>query len=138
MAVHAMALLGMFPEKLHSSEEIAGSIGTNPVIVRRILAALARAGLVENRTGKSGGSRLLVPPEELDLLSVYETFQETPFRMHQHPNKRCPCGSGIEPALSGLFGKMETAMRNELDGLTLDRVIADITKERQGRSQKSR
>lgn len=127
MAVHAMALLAMFPESRHSSDEMASSIGTNPVLVRRLLSTLAKAGLVDNRIGKTGGSKLKRPASRIRLSQIYEAFEETPFHMHEHPNPDCPCGSSIEPALAGLFEKMEKAMKKELGRRTLENLVREMT-----------
>ena len=42
-----------------TSEYIAGSVNTNPVVIRRLLGSLRGAGIVESRTGVGGGWSLL-------------------------------------------------------------------------------
>lgn len=57
MAIHMFACIDTFTEQKMTSDFMAGSIGTNPVIVRKILQQLKAAGLVEvsrgTRKGKS-------------------------------------------------------------------------------------
>ena len=55
VAVHALICLNRRQEQL-SSEELARSICTNPARVRKIMAGLKRAGLVETKEGNEGGS----------------------------------------------------------------------------------
>ena len=51
VAVHALICLNRRQEQL-SSEELARSICTNPARVRKIMAGLKRAGLVETKEGR--------------------------------------------------------------------------------------
>jgi len=55
VAIHVLCLLAALHPKPVTSEFIAGSVNTNPVVIRRILAALRRAGLVKSQPGVSGG-----------------------------------------------------------------------------------
>jgi DNA-binding IscR family transcriptional regulator len=56
LAVHALVCLSHSGRSL-SSEELAENICTNPTRVRRVLAGLKKAGMVETREGLDGGSR---------------------------------------------------------------------------------
>ena len=46
VAVHILSILSIEKEKLCTSEWIAGSVNTNPVIIRRVTGMLKKAGLV--------------------------------------------------------------------------------------------
>jgi hypothetical protein len=54
IAVHILSLLAISPSAHGTSEWIAGSVGTNPVIIRRVLGQLKKAGLVTVRAGIGG------------------------------------------------------------------------------------
>lgn len=54
MAIHMFACIDTFTEQKMTSDFMAGSIGTNPVIVRKILQQLKAAGLVEVSRGTGG------------------------------------------------------------------------------------
>lgn len=49
---------------------LAASIPTNPVVVRRVTALLAKAGLIATRPGASGGAWLLHEPQGISLETV--------------------------------------------------------------------
>ncbi len=55
-----------------SSEALAENICTNPTRVRRVLAGLKKAGMVETREGLDGGYRLTADPATLSLRQVAE------------------------------------------------------------------
>ena len=66
VAAHALAYMahkGAFsPDRAAPSGVLASSIPTNPVVVRRVTALLAKAGLIATRPGATGGSWLLRQP----------------------------------------------------------------------------
>lgn len=74
VAAHALAYLahkGAYsPAEAAASAVLAASVPTNPVVVRRVTAMLARAGLIATRPGAAGGAWLLRRPEEIGLDEV--------------------------------------------------------------------
>lgn len=74
VAAHALAYLahkGAFsPAQAMPSAILAASIPTNPVVVRRVTALLAKAGLIATRPGASGGAWLLHQPQNISLETV--------------------------------------------------------------------
>jgi DNA-binding IscR family transcriptional regulator len=99
-----------------TSEYIAGSVNTNPVVVRRILALLAKAGLVATQEGAGGGVRLAKTANQIDLRAVYAAVESDPlFALHpQDPNPACPVGSTIQFALEPTLDGAETALLGSL------------------------
>jgi len=99
IAVHALAWMALAQRRGHTvltSDQVAASVNTNPVIIRRSLGDLGRAGLVRVRHGAGAGWSLARAPEEITLLEVYDAVgQESPFGMHHtEPNLECPVGKG--------------------------------------------
>jgi len=95
---------------------VAASLNTNPVIIRRSLGDLRRAGLVQVRHGAGAGWSLGRTPEEISLRDVYDAVgHERPFGLHHaEPNLECPVGRGIRPALDQVYGEIEQTLRREL------------------------
>ena len=54
MAIHMFACIDTFSDQKMTSDFMAASIGTNPVIVRKILQQLKAAGLIEVARGTGG------------------------------------------------------------------------------------
>ena len=130
MAVHIAALLALAGDEPKTSAEIAHSIDTNPVVVRRIIADLARAGLVTARRGASGGSTLARPAEKITLHDLRAAVEAPePFAIHNHPSTCCPVGRNIERVLSGVLGRAEAALVRELRRTTLADVVSDLQAE---------
>ena len=73
LAVHALVCLSHSGRSL-SSEALAENICTNPTRVRRVLAGLKKAEMVETREGLDGGYRLTADPASLTLRQVAEAI----------------------------------------------------------------
>src|SRR3712207_248133 len=58
VAVHILTLLADAGGEPVTSEYIAASVNTNPSLIRRLLSALARAGLTTSQLGTGGGALL--------------------------------------------------------------------------------
>jgi DNA-binding IscR family transcriptional regulator len=130
IAVHALAWLALAQRQgraVLTSAEVAASVNTNPVILRRCLGDLREAGLVRVRHGSGAGWSLSLAPEAITLLHVHDAVgREPPFGLHHtEPNLQCPVGNGIRPALSRVYGKIEQAMRRELAAVS----VADVLRE---------
>src|SRR5262245_20492413 len=75
VAVHILTSLAHSPKEWLSSPMLAESVGTNPVVIRRLVGRLQRAGLVEAHAGKLGGVELARRPETITLLDVYRAVE---------------------------------------------------------------
>jgi Rrf2 family protein len=127
IAIHVLTLLALSDAAL-SSADIAGSAGTNPVFVRRIIGDLQRAGLVETHMGVNGGVTLARDAGEISLLDAYDaTHQGHLLSLHQsQPLKTCLCGGSIKAALSPIFTDAEGALRERLAQYTITDVAQAI------------
>lgn len=129
VAVHVLAILTWRRDEAVSSQQIARSVNTNPVVVRRIIGALRRAGLVEVLPGSSGGARLARAPEEISLLEVYRSVEdgEPLFALHsQTPCQDCGVGANIQGALCEVFGEAQAAMEGVLARATVGDVWRSV------------
>lgn len=121
VSVHILAYLAFRKDVAVPSAEIASSVDTNPVVIRRLLAGLVKAGLVSAHKGATGGFTLARPPAEISLLAIYHAVEPHPSHgMNRFaPNHRCPVGARIEQILENVFTKAQTAMEAELGRVSL-------------------
>ena len=130
VATHIMLLMTVEPDSRMTSPRIAGSVNTNPVVVRRIMRLLAQAGLVRVRRGQ-GGAALGRAAERISLDDVWVAVN--PVRLpllplHANPDPECPVGRHVPTILSERFETAELAMRGALAAITLDSVAVQILK----------
>src|SRR5689334_7543833 len=74
IAAHALAWLELARRRGQgslTSDEVAASVNTNPVILRRSLGDLKRAGLVTARRGTRAGFALARPAEQITMYDVW-------------------------------------------------------------------
>lgn len=129
IAVHIFACIEAFggQHKL-TSEFLAGSVNVNPVIIRKTMSQLQKAGLIKVARG-TGGIKITRPLNEITLLDVFQAVNvlehDSLFHFHDHPNPACPVGRNIHHILDGHLETAQAAMEHDLAKTTL----ADIQQE---------
>ena len=106
-----------------TSDFLAGSINTNPVIIRKILTQLKNAGLITVARG-TGGISPTRPLKEISFYDVYQAIEPVEngdlFNFHSSPNPQCPVGKNIHALLDIKLKTIQLAMENEMKKYTLD------------------
>ena len=127
-AVHILAVLARRRPEPVTSDLLARSVNTNPVVVRRLLSKLRRAGFVSTQTGAGGGATLERRPEEIPLDAVYRTFEPISWvSKHPHePNPECPVGRRIVEVLSEVCASAEAGFDESLRQLSLADVLSRL------------
>lgn len=129
IAVHMLVCMENFKDDYKATSEfLASSVNVNPVVIRRLLQQLKKAGIVSVRRG-SGGAALAKPAEEITLLDVYNAVdcveEKNLFHFHENPNAACPVGRNIHSALDGHLAAVQAAMERELASVTLSEIVND-------------
>jgi DNA-binding IscR family transcriptional regulator len=132
VAAHALAYLahaGAYgPGQAVSSVALAASMPTNPVVVRRVTAMLAKAGLIGSRPGVRGGAWLLARPEAITLDRVLRAVGGCAHLGCPPPGaKGCPIGERIPEAVGRAIAAADRAAAERLSRIT----VADLLDEAQ-------
>lgn len=129
MAIHMFACIDTFSDQKMTSDFMAASIGTNPVIIRKLLQQLKAAGLVEVSRG-TGGVTITKPLEEITFLDIYRAVECAPdeklFHFHENPNQNCPVGKNIHHVLDDRLLQVQKAMEEKLAQMNLADVKNDV------------
>jgi Rrf2 family protein len=128
VSLHILAYLVYRAGAAVPSAEIAASVDTNPVVIRRLLSALVKARLVTAQKGATGGFSLASTPANITLLDVYRAVEPKPDHGLRSfaPNHKCPVGAKIEAILQGIFFKAQAGMEAELSHVTLANVDSQL------------
>jgi Rrf2 family protein len=128
MAVHVLAVLAYKEGDRVTSASLAGSINTNPVIVRRLLLALQRAKLVDTCKGAGSGSRLNYSPKRINMAQIYRAVEvaEAFTAPTRKPNADCPVGHCMREELEKIFASAQNALERDLEKTTLADVIEAV------------
>ena len=124
VALHIFTCVEVFKDEYKvTSDFLAGSINTNPVIIRKILTQLKNAGLIEVARG-TGGITVTKPLSEITFYDVYEAIEPVEngdlFRFHENPNPECPVGRNIHKLLDQKLNAIQGAMEDEMKRYTVE------------------
>jgi Rrf2 family protein len=135
MALHALTMIALEGEKARArpvtSTILARSIHTNPVVIRRVVSDLRRAGLVASRRGAGGGVSLARPASKISLRCVWEALEGRELLFARHPsgpNPACLTGRCVADSLEELYGRAEAALKASLARVTLAELQHDVSR----------
>jgi Rrf2 family protein len=130
IAVHMLASLACCCDREATSASLAASVNTSPSFVRRVLAKLSKAGVVETATGKAGACWLARDAKNISLLDVYRAVDAPKaFSIHTYvEQKGCPVSCQIKSALEKALVKTQKTMEASLAGISLAQIVADVRK----------
>ena len=113
-----------------TSETIAGSVGTNPSFIRRILARLASARLTSAQPGAGGGTVLARPPATITLKEIYHAVDDERelIPLHPSPHPKCRVGRNIKGVLGATVSMVEETVDRQLARITVADLAADIAR----------
>ena len=112
-----------------TSSLLAQSTGCNPVIIRNILSALKKAGLITIPRG-TGGAELCLDPSQITLYQIYTALEPdgVSYIIGIHPcqDRPCPVAQNIGKVLQTPYHRIEDAIRQTMEEVTLESMIAQF------------
>ena len=127
VSIHILTILAASQNVPVTSEAIAVSVATNPVVIRRTMSRLRICGLVDSRSGASGGWKLAKQPGQISLCEVFQAVNsEAVLPVHEHPNAECQIGGNIKQSLSKVFDRAQDSLEATLAQFTIADVLEDV------------
>ena len=127
IALHVLGFLAARGGEPLTSDTLAGTYGTSPVVVRRVLTKLQSAGLIDTRRGANGGSVLARSPDSITLRDAYDAVQVDPELLPRHPDD---CSGAVAAALgrcvNDVLGDAERAMLDRRDAVTISEMDRNV------------
>lgn len=132
IAVHVLICIEAFKKDYKvTSDFLASSVNVNPVVIRRLLQQLKKAGLINVKRG-SGGADIEKPLDEITLLDLYHAVECVEngelFHFHESPNPLCPVGKNIHALLDGRLEEVQRAMEEEMSSVSIQDIMNDAEK----------
>ena len=112
-----------------TSNLLAESTGSNPVVIRNILSALKKAGLITVPRG-TGGAELSADPSQITLYQIYSALEPegvtSIIGIHPCQGRPCPVAQNIRKVLQIPYRKIESAVQTTMESITLQSMIDDF------------
>ncbi|MFA9423058.1 MAG: Rrf2 family transcriptional regulator [Sedimentibacter sp.] len=128
VAIHTMLCIASFSNtRKVTSNFIAQSTNSNPVIIRRILGQLKDAGLINIAAGV-GGSTIAKPLTVITLLDIFnavEAINDNFFSFHENPNCKCPVGKNIHTILDEHLDDIVQSMNKQMQQVNLQTLLEE-------------
>jgi len=126
VAVQMLIIIAWCPEDIKiTSDMMALSVNTNPVLIRRIMGYLKKADLVSVAVG-TGGTTFTRDADEITLLDVYRavelTEQDMLFGLHETPNPECVIGCRINEIITPHMEHARKALEASLAQVTIEQL----------------
>ena len=120
IAIHICLYLQFKGEDLVSSQQIAKSVQTNPVVIRRMVGSLRDKNIIGSVPGSKGGFYLKKPATEINLWEIYLAVKNSDLFYKPKSNHNCPVGSNLAILVEDTFTKAEISMRETLGMVNID------------------
>lgn len=113
-----------------TSEQMAGMLGTNPVLVRRVLAGLRERGYISSERGHGGGWSITCDLARVTLRDVYDAVgAPTVFAMgNRNEHSACLVEQVVNASLENAFQEAEALLVKRLGQVTLADLSRDFNR----------
>jgi len=129
-SVHIMTLLAAHSQdELQTSDVLAGYIRTNPTVVRRLLAKMVEAKLIDSFKGKSGGVRLAKTPNQITLKDIYKAVSDDKNLLNcrdVEAPKACKVSCSMKEIFEGVAAGLEANSMAYLAKIKLSDILAKV------------
>ena len=111
-----------------TSSLLSESTGSNPVVIRNILSALKKAGLITIPRGT--GAELCKDPSQITLYQIYAALEPNGVTsligIHPCEGRRCPVAQNIHKVLETPYHRIEDAVKEAMEAITLQSMIQEF------------
>ena len=127
IAIQICVFMDYKGKERYSSQELAESVDTNPVVIRRQLARLKAADLIASQNGPNGGYFLRRETTRISLWDLYMATREGDFFNRPKPNPDCVVGTNLKYLVEDTFYNAEMAMKPEFEAVTIRDLSLKLT-----------
>jgi len=129
LAVHALVYLNHINDTV-SSDTLAANICTNPGRVRRVMARLKKAALIETKEGRTnGGYRFTGKADTVTLKMVADALNAkfvTTSWLSGNEELPCKVASGMAGYMTVLYEHLDHSCKEYLQSITINDIDRDI------------
>jgi len=123
LALYSVLEFAAAPERHIPAAEIADKYGVSPHHLAKVLAELARAGIVESVRGVGGGYRFAGNARRLTLLDIIQRFEDIA------PRPPGPSSTAVDRALQTVLGEIDENARATFGSITIATMLRLIARQ---------
>ena len=129
LALYSVLESASQPERHVSAAEIAARLGASPHHLAKVMAELARAGILESARGVGGGYRFVGNARRLTLLDIVQMFEDV------GPYPDAAAATPIERALATILSEIDEHALATFASITLATMLRLIARQRTAKAQ---
>jgi len=126
-AIHILAFINIYADAHLTSDLIASSVETSPVVVRRLMGKLRQAGLITTTPG-SAQPALAQPLNKITLLTIFYAIEGDKPLLAVDPktNPDCIVGGNIQSVLGQVYQDAQTAAEARLAKTSMQGIVDNL------------
>ena len=125
-AIHICIYLQHSGKDLVSSQKLASSVKTNPVVIRRLIADLKEHDIIGSVNGAKGGFYLNRSIDSINLWDIYQAVRDKDFFHKPKVNPDCPVSSNLGFLVEDVYSAAELSMKVAMDPVTIDELCSKL------------
>lgn len=132
VAVHGLVYLDLKKNTI-PSEELASNVCTNSARVRKVMAKLKKAGIIETKEGLEGGYHFVHDPSNINLKQICDALEVTfVSSAWKSGNENMPCmvASGMAGVMDEIYEELNELCRKRMEQMTIKDIEDKLIKNR--------
>lgn len=127
VSIHILSVIALSDGQPVTSEYIAGSINTNPALVRRLMSKLKKAGFIKTQT-RLGATGLAKSCSDISMKDIFKAVEvDGPiFAIHEDTNTNCPVGARIGKVVEHVNNQVQSKFEDELASIYLSDILKGL------------
>lgn len=126
LALYSVMEFAADPERHIPAAEIAAKYGVSPHHLAKVLAELARAGVVESVRGVGGGYRFAANVRRLTLMDVIQVFEDIGAGVRRDEQTE-----PVDRAIGTVLAEIDQVARATFSSITIATMLRLVDRERQ-------
>lgn len=119
-AIHICIYVNLKEEEFIPSSQIAESLNTNPVVVRRLVSLLRKENIMSARSGAQGGFYLSKSAKSISLWDIFVATKEKNLFLRPKVNQDCVVSSNLSGLLFDAFVAAEISLESQFNLISID------------------
>jgi Rrf2 family protein len=129
LALYSVIEFAAAPERHIPAAEIAAKYGVSAHHLAKVLAELARAGIVESARGVGGGYRFCANARRMTLMDVIQLFEDFALPASHRRDADASAGTPVDRALDVVLSEIDETAHATFSSITLATMLQLVAKQ---------